>query len=246
MVLRRTKGLWPTAAIGWLCSLPLPIAAGAEQADGPQDRLRVGEVNPEWFRDAEKFPAWRGEQEHKLAQAYPGRILRYGNLLALKLDNGKFVWLVDMHGHPQFGWFGCCEVYRLEDFWSGQNDYVVDVSFDEYSRTWLISGAAAGVTILVGTPHRDPSTPGLVVSVLASDMSGYQAEVWERDANAWKRTYHCDQLAYTTDFIRWEGPGEVLLGGPDRTGQVHQFILARSDGQWRTDACEENTAGGRP
>jgi hypothetical protein len=157
------------------------------------------------------------------------------------LDNGKFVWLVDLQGD---GSFGCCEIYRLDDFWADQGLYVVGVEFGEYSRWWLISARSAEVTVLIGPPHRDPLTSNLLVSLMASDMTGYQAEVWERAGSGWTRSYKCDQLAYTTDFIRWQAPGVAVIGGPDRTGKLHEHILSKSGGRWHTDACEDTKGDG--
>jgi hypothetical protein len=226
--------------------LATPLAALAQQTVGPQDRLRVDDVDPDWFETAAKLRLPGDEHEQQLIRRYPGQILRYGNLLALKLTNGKFVWLVDVRGDPTAGWFGCCEIFTLGDFWRDQEAYVVNAEFGEYHRSWLISERTAEVTVLDGTPHRDPLTLGLVVSVMASDMEGYRSEVWERYGDSWKRTYFCGELAYTTDFLRWEAPGRAVLGGPDHSGKIHEFILTKSDGTWHTDACDFNPSKGRP
>lgn len=126
-----------SVATAFLLASHLPSAA--EQMEGPPDRLRVGDVDPEWFDEARNPSPQADDQERRIAQAYPGRILRHGDLLALKLENGKFVWLVDMQSDPANAGFGCCEAYRLVDNWPNQKVYVVDVSFGEASRYWLVS-----------------------------------------------------------------------------------------------------------
>ena len=69
-------------------------------------------------------------------------------------------------------------------------------------------------------------------------MNGYRAETWEKDGSAWHRTYTCDQLAYATDFVRWESPGKAILGSPDAPGRMREHALTKLNGVWATDACE--------
>lgn len=220
-----------------------PHATEVVQAD-PQPRLRVGPVDPYWLQKrwapADGLTAERAaefEVEARLARAHQGRIIRWSNLLALRLENGLFVWLVDM-GDASVAGFGCCEVYRLADVWPDLGFYVVFLSRDESAGYLLISARTAAAVETVWAPHRDPATPGLLVSVLSDDMLGNAAEVWHLENGAWRRAYHCPRLTYGTEFRRWDAPGRAVLTVPDGKGGEREVPLAREGGQWRTDTCE--------
>ena len=221
-------------------------AQGADTPrNGPVERLRVAPVDPEWFNLQWVPPAHRAAafaHEARLANAHPGDILRWANLLALRLKNGLFVWLVDM-GDDSVSGFNCCEVHRLEAYWPALGFYLVDVNQTETGYRLLISDRTADMTRVVGPVYPDPATPGLFVSVLASDMEGYRAEIWKLEGTSWQRRYACAQLTYPTDFLRWEAPRRAVLGFRDSdTGVLREFTLAEHDSQWRTDACEEGEA----
>ncbi len=237
----------PVSAFLFAASCVVPLGTARAQVaqtppNGPVERLRVGPVDPEWFNLRWSPPTDRPApfaREQLLADAYPGHILRWANLLALRLENGLFIWLVDM-GDTSVSGFNCCEFYRLEAYWPTLGSYLVHVDNVETGHRLLISDRTAETTRVVGPVYPDPRTPGLFVSVLASDTEGHRAEVWMREGTSWRRGYACARLIYPADFLRWEAPGRAVLGFRDAPASPpREFTLTQHEGQWRTGACEE-------
>jgi hypothetical protein len=207
------------------------------------ERLRIAPIMPSWIEMIDKYPVRPDSKEHGISRNYPEHIVRWGNLLALKLKDGDYIWLVDMEGHVSG--FGSTEVYTLEDYWTDQDLYVVRVGFNESSEHWLISARTAKVTILYATPYRDPANPYLFITVGSRGMMTYAAEVWEGQGDSWVRRYKCDALEYRDEFfqygvalLRWDGPGRAILAAPEPY-HTREFLLAKIDGRWRTDACRD-------
>lgn len=175
-------------------------------------------------------------QESSLAGKYPGKILRWTNLLALKLDNGFFVWLVDM-GDGTVSGFGCCETYRLRDYWPDTGTYVVALSQDETGSTLLISERTADYVQVSGTPYRNPANGKLFASAQQDDMNGWTLQVWELSQDRWAKLYDCRNLYYGAVFARWTGPRSAELDQSEEAKT--KFTLSATDGIWKTDACEQ-------
>ena len=117
------------------------------------------------------------------------------NLLALKLDNGRYAWLVDLGDNPgdvaKMAGFGCCKFFRLLDYWPDIGTYVVSVDRGEISDVILISAHTADAVSVTGTPHRNPKNATLFVSETESDLLGYSLQVWELTRSHWRKVYDC-------------------------------------------------------
>ncbi len=217
-----------------ILAIMLPAHAN-DPEPGPPDSLRIGPIDPYWIEAAARYPARPGTNEHRLSSAYPDRILRWGNLLALKLNNERFLWLVDMKGHE--GGFGASEFYELQDYWPDQGVYIVGVEFGEHGQHWLISARTARVTKLYAAAYRHSAAPGVFITSGSFTMGSTSAEVWEGGGDAWVRRYKCDYLADDAVFLRWDGPGRAILGASDPQHRSEEFVLAKTNGQWHTNAC---------
>jgi hypothetical protein len=168
---------------------------------------------------------------------FPGKILRWSNLLALKLENGKFVWLTDMGIDGTVAGFDCCEIFRLQDYWSDIGYYVVNVHKGENGSTLVVSDVTANFIEVKGHAYRDPKMPGLFISVLTDDMEGYSAEVWELKNSSWKQVYKCNDLIYNTSFFGWEEPRRAIFLITERDGTTRKVPLSEDEGVWKTEAC---------
>lgn len=218
-----------------------PPSALAQTESGPQRRLAVGGVDREWFKIPWKPSAGYEksfETDIKLSQMFPGKILRWSNLLALKLENGQFVRLTDMGIDDTVGGFNCCEIFRLRDYWSDIGHYVVYVDRFETSNTLIISDITANFIEVKGHPYRDSMVPGLFIAVSSDDMEGYSAELWELENSAWKQVYKCEELVYNTSFFGWEEPRRAIFLITERDGTTRKATLSEDKGVWNTVACE--------
>jgi hypothetical protein len=226
---------------GALSPLHLPPAY-AQTESGPHRRLRVDGIDSYWLESRWKPSAGRAEQletEKKLVQTYSGRIVRLSNLLALKMQNGNFVWLADVQPSEANEGFGCCEIHSLQDYWPDIGYYVVDVERGETGGTLIISDKTADFIEVKGKPVRDPGNPKIFISSIASDMQGHSAEVWELKETGWRQLYKCKVLIYNTEFFGWEGPGRAIFTTAAQGGPVRKSILAGNNGVWSTEACEK-------
>lgn len=219
-----------------LAVMASPVLAN-DSDPGPPDSLRIGPIDPEWIRIAARLPSRPGTDEHRLSTAYPDRILRWGNLLALRLNNGKYLWLVDMDGTASG--HHSSEMFTLKDHWPDHGVYIVGVDFNEYSEHWLISARSAKVTKLYATPYRDPTNPTLFVTVGSHWMGASSAEVWEGAGETWVRHYKCDYLEHEARFLRWDGPGRAILASEYPQHRSEEFLLTKTNGRWHTNACRD-------
>jgi hypothetical protein len=229
------------AALFVLCAPP----AFGQTDGGPQPRLQIGSINENWLGSFWKPPAGREkefETESRASKLYPGKIVRWSNLLALKLENANFVWLVDMGNDPDTGGFGfyCCAIYRLMDYWSDVGYYIVDINQGETGGALIISDKTADFIKVSWPPRRDPVTPGLFITVPTGDFGPGTAEVWELKKTGWRQVYKCQNIVYGTEFSGWEGPRRALLSITAQDGSVRKAVLAEDNGVWHTDACEKN------
>jgi len=208
----------------------------------PAPRLKISAVDPQWFSRRTPPDERRAEfeREHALAEQYPGKILRWMNLLALKLDNGLFVWLVDVGDNPAdlagTSGSGCCESYRLQDYWPDLGLYVVTLNRSEIGSTLLISQQTADVLSVAGTPHRNAADTTSFAATTASDLEGYSVQVWGRTQTRWTKLYECQNLIYGATFAEWTGPKSLdfaVDGHPEK-----RYKLSATGGAWQTDACE--------
>lgn len=210
--------------------------AGAQTA--PSTRFRVAEVPSDWFGFTWEAPPDRPERyaaESDLIQRYPGRILRRTDLLALKLDNGLFVWLHTLTGGGNGG-FGCCEYYALHDYWPDIGQYVVAFNHGEGLSYLIVSARTAEAVEASWMPHRAPADPALFATANTQDCCSRPGiEVWRMIAERWHRLYDCQDVRYGIEFARWESPTRAILriDQPER----REFALEFMAGSWRTDAC---------
>lgn len=232
-----TKPTLPSIAAALLATTLLassqPVWAN-DPAPGPPDSLRIGPLGPIWTAAPAVDSSHHETSEYRLSNAFPGRIGRRGNVLVIKLDGGKFVWLTDIKEDGSQ-----VEEYSLQDYWPDHNVYIVDVNFNEYSEHWLISARTANVTKLYAKPYRDPSNPAVFITVGIRYMDSTSAEVWEGQGDIWVRHYKCDNLDEGADFLRWDGPGRAKLAAPEPYPRTREFILTKTNGEWYTDACRD-------
>jgi hypothetical protein len=213
----------------------------------PAETLRIAPVDEYLRRSANTGPRPDNE-ELRLSVKYPDHVLRKGNLLALKLENGRYVWLVDLviwlpQNDGSIEKSGASawpvEIYSLKDYWPDHGVYIVEVDLNEAWEHLLISAKTAKATKLYAMPYRDPTNPHVFITIGPRFMGLYATEVWEGQDGAWFREYKCDGLAEHAEFRRWDGPGRAIIAVPLSATEMQETLLAKTNGQWHTNACRD-------
>lgn len=211
------------------------------------ERERLGTPDPTWLRHQGTHPeGWDSEQERLLREAMPDRIFRYGTMLGLALEDGRHALLTDILPPSAFGGgFGTQMTYAARDFLVRTGHYVVGVGNGGTSWNLLVSRRTGETTTFDGDLLLEPSTEHAFVGFReGGGMGGHVLDVWEFQGAAWRRVFHCRELApdFSPSEARWLSPTRVAVSNFIDKGQFATgAILERVEGTWRSAACRESS-----
>jgi len=191
----------------------------------------------------------RPNQEAVCIDRSQGMASRKGNLLRLKLEDGKSSEFRGELGACAEGEARKCVIYRLDGYRPTEGLFVVAESHSDQGRFLVVDRRTGGRTTVENRPPRFSPLGSHFVGVASATgrMSGHDLAVWSAGGAEPRLVWSHDPPAQgdtTYEFLSWQGENTVLLGTscrPTASAPWHkgEARIVRSDAGWTLEKPED-------
>jgi hypothetical protein len=185
--------------------------------------------------------------EPERIRAQDGRVLRQGDELALKLDNGGRMFLRNddsmcLEGIIPARNDGCVAFFFVGH---AQRFYLLRARYDAGSDYRLIDDGTGASTIVPAEPHFSPDGRHLVTVCAENAYDPVGIEIWSLGAGEPSREWtHQPQQYAVYSFVRWDGNASIALEVKTYVDHDLKQLPARlvlGDGGWMLEGPPESS-----
>jgi len=186
------------------------------------------------------------EGERDCLQKFSQIAKRGGNVLTLRLSNGKTKTLTDQREACEQHDGDRCMRYELIAYYPAQRAFVVAQDFYEGGRTILVSSRTGHETELIDEPHYSPSGKWIATVAGCDAYCDNGIDIWSAtDPPKLGLRYRPKKDAYEHyEFVAWNGDDRLQMRAAMRVGTELRESLSieaiRTPDGWRLTSPSEN------